>query len=40
MGVKRPFSGRGIKSSENTDIYIMIDKSSKISYEVARKIML
>lgn len=38
--VKQPFPGGLVRPSANTDIYIIIDNSSDISYEVATKIIL
>ena len=37
VGVEQPFQRGHLRPLENTDIYIMIHNSSKISYEAATK---
>lgn len=40
LGLKRPFHRGFLKPSGNTDVYSMIHKSSKVSYDVPMKIIL
>ena len=40
FGIKQPIHRSHLRSLENTDIYIMVHNSSKISYEIATKIIL